>query len=66
VHTSSVHRVPLDQGLPGLFEEILTCADTFFAQELPAVQQWSFVETDARDERCGRRHDDRVVAEMTA
>jgi len=44
----SGYRVPLDQGLPGLFEEILTCADTFFAQELAAVQQWSFAETDAR------------------
>ena len=32
----------------GLFEEIVTCADTFFVQELPAVQQWSFTETDAR------------------
>ena len=42
------YRDPLDQGLPGLFEEIVTCADTFFAQELPAVQQWSFAETDAR------------------
>jgi pimeloyl-ACP methyl ester carboxylesterase len=42
------YRVPLDRGLPGVFEEIVTCADTFFAQELPAVQQWSFAETDAR------------------
>jgi len=42
------YRVPLDRGAPGLFDEIVTCADTFFAQELPAVQQWSFAETDAR------------------
>ena len=42
------YRAPLDRGLPGLFKEILDCADTFFAQELPAVQQWSFAETDAR------------------
>jgi pimeloyl-ACP methyl ester carboxylesterase len=42
------YRVPLDRGLPGLFEEIVTAADTFFAQELPAVQQWAFAETDAR------------------
>jgi pimeloyl-ACP methyl ester carboxylesterase len=42
------YRAPLDQGLPGILEEILTCADTFFAQELPAVQQWSFAETGAR------------------
>jgi pimeloyl-ACP methyl ester carboxylesterase len=42
------YRVPLDRGLPGLFEEIVTTADTFFAQELPAVQQWAFAETDAR------------------
>jgi pimeloyl-ACP methyl ester carboxylesterase len=41
------YRVPLDRGLPGLFEEIVTTADTFFAQELPAVQQWAFAETDA-------------------
>ena len=42
------YRVALDRGLPGLFEEIVTCADTFFVQELPAVQQWSFTETGAR------------------
>ena len=42
------YRISLDRGLPGLFEEIVTCADTFFAKELPAVQQWSFAETDAR------------------
>jgi pimeloyl-ACP methyl ester carboxylesterase len=42
------YRASLDRGLPGVFEEILACADTFFAQELPAVQQWSFAETDAR------------------
>jgi pimeloyl-ACP methyl ester carboxylesterase len=41
------YRAPLDRGLPGLFEEILSCADTFFSQELPAVQQWSFADTDA-------------------
>ena len=29
---------PARSGLPGLFEEILACADTFFAQELPAVR----------------------------
>jgi pimeloyl-ACP methyl ester carboxylesterase len=42
------YRVPLDRGLPGLFDEIVTSADTFFGQELPAVQQWSFGQTDAR------------------
>jgi pimeloyl-ACP methyl ester carboxylesterase len=26
------YRAPLDRGLPGVFEEILTCADTFFAR----------------------------------
>jgi pimeloyl-ACP methyl ester carboxylesterase len=39
------YRVPLDRGMPGLFAEIVSCADTFFGQELPAVQQWSFAET---------------------
>jgi pimeloyl-ACP methyl ester carboxylesterase len=42
------YRDRLDRGIPGLFEEILTSAETFFAQELPAVRQWSFTESDAR------------------
>ncbi|HET7668031.1 MAG TPA: alpha/beta hydrolase [Mycobacterium sp.] len=41
------YRAPLERGLQGLFEEILSCADTFFSQELPALQQWSFTDADA-------------------
>ena len=38
----------LDQVLPGAFEQAVADADTFFGQELPAVQQWSFTREDAR------------------
>jgi pimeloyl-ACP methyl ester carboxylesterase len=38
----------MEQGLPGAIEQCLADADTFFRQELPAVQQWSFTEEDAR------------------
>ena len=41
------YRGALDQGLPGAFEQSVAAADAFFAQELPAVQQWSFTEEDA-------------------
>jgi pimeloyl-ACP methyl ester carboxylesterase len=41
------YRVPLDQGLPGAFEQAVADADAFFGQELPALQQWSFTEEDA-------------------
>jgi pimeloyl-ACP methyl ester carboxylesterase len=33
--------------LPGAFEQAVADADTFFAQELPAVRGWSFGEEDA-------------------
>jgi pimeloyl-ACP methyl ester carboxylesterase len=42
------YRGPLDDGLPGAFEQAVAEADAFFGQELPAVQQWSFTEQDAR------------------
>ena len=34
--------------LPGAFPEAVASADTFFGQELPAVQQWSFRREDGR------------------
>jgi pimeloyl-ACP methyl ester carboxylesterase len=43
----SDYRRPLEQGLPGVFEQAVADADAFFAQELPALQQWSFTQTDA-------------------
>jgi pimeloyl-ACP methyl ester carboxylesterase len=42
------YRGPLEQGLPGVFEQAVADADAFFAQELPAVQQWSLTQQDAR------------------
>jgi pimeloyl-ACP methyl ester carboxylesterase len=42
------YREPLEQGLPGAYDDAIAAADTFFTQELPAVQQWSFAEEDAR------------------
>ena len=41
------HRSPLEHGLPGFFEQAVADADAFFAQELPALQQWSFTREDA-------------------
>jgi pimeloyl-ACP methyl ester carboxylesterase len=41
------YRAPLDHGLPGGFEQALADADTFFGQELPAVQQWELTRDDA-------------------
>jgi pimeloyl-ACP methyl ester carboxylesterase len=38
---------PLEQGLPGALDQAVAAADTFFTQELPAVQQWSFTQEDA-------------------
>jgi pimeloyl-ACP methyl ester carboxylesterase len=42
------YRAPLDQGLPGAFEQAVADADSFFGQELPALQQWSFTQEDAQ------------------
>src|SRR5215475_10149158 len=42
------YRAVLDQALPGAFDQHVADADTFFDQELPALQQWSFTREDAR------------------
>jgi pimeloyl-ACP methyl ester carboxylesterase len=41
------YRAALDRGLPGAFEQAVADADTFFTQEIPALQQWPFTEDDA-------------------
>jgi pimeloyl-ACP methyl ester carboxylesterase len=42
------YRAVLDQALPGAFDQHVTDADTFFGQELPALQQWVFTQEDAK------------------
>lgn len=42
------YRAVLDHALPGAFDQHVADADTFFGQELPALQQWSFTREDAR------------------
>ena len=41
------YREPLDGALPGAFDQAVTDADAFFAQELPAVVAWTFTREDA-------------------
>jgi pimeloyl-ACP methyl ester carboxylesterase len=41
------YRTVLDKVLPGAFDQGVADADTFFGQELPAIQQWSFRREDA-------------------
>jgi pimeloyl-ACP methyl ester carboxylesterase len=42
------YRAPLEQKLPRAFDQAVAAdADTFFGQELPAVQKWSFTREDA-------------------
>jgi pimeloyl-ACP methyl ester carboxylesterase len=41
------YRDALEQGPPGVVEQAVADADAFFAQELPALQQWTFSEADA-------------------
>jgi pimeloyl-ACP methyl ester carboxylesterase len=41
------YRTVLEQALPGAFDQAVADADTFFDQELPAVQQWPFGASDA-------------------
>ena len=41
------YRAVLDKALPGAFDQAVADADTFFGQEFPAVQQWSFTREDA-------------------
>jgi pimeloyl-ACP methyl ester carboxylesterase len=36
------YRDVLERALPGAFEQAVTDADTFFAQELPALRDWTF------------------------
>jgi pimeloyl-ACP methyl ester carboxylesterase len=36
------YRAVLDRVLPGAFDQYVADADTFFEQELPALQEWSF------------------------
>jgi pimeloyl-ACP methyl ester carboxylesterase len=46
--TGADYRIVLDKVLPGAFAQAVASADTFFGQELPAVQQWSFRREEAR------------------
>ena len=41
------YRDALEQGLPGVVEQTIADADAFFAQELPALQQWTFSDAEA-------------------
>lgn len=41
------YRPVLERALPDAFEQALADADTYFGQEVPAVQQWSFTQEDA-------------------
>ncbi len=42
------YRSVLEQALPGAFEQAVADAETFFGQEMPAVNQWTFTREDAR------------------
>ena len=42
------YRAVLDRMLPGAFDQHVADADTFFEQEMPALQQWSFRQDDAK------------------
>jgi len=41
------YRSTLEHALPGAYEQALTDAVTFFSQDQPAVDQWSFTRRDA-------------------
>lgn len=41
------YRGTLDRALPGAFDQAVADADTFFRNELPALEQWSFTQADA-------------------
>ena len=41
------YRAVLDASLPGSFDRYVADADTFFGRQLPAMQQWSFLQEDA-------------------
>ena len=40
------YRAVADRALPGAFDQAVRDADTFFGQELPAIQQWTFGPTE--------------------
>jgi pimeloyl-ACP methyl ester carboxylesterase len=42
------YAAPLEAALPGVLEQLVAEADTFFGQELPALQRWVFTEAEAR------------------
>jgi pimeloyl-ACP methyl ester carboxylesterase len=42
------YRAVLDQALPDAFDQHVADADTFFGQEMPALQQWVFTQEDAK------------------
>jgi pimeloyl-ACP methyl ester carboxylesterase len=42
------YRTTFDRALPGAFDRGVADADTFFGQELPAVQRWQLARADAR------------------
>src|SRR2546428_8247156 len=42
------YRHVLDRVLPGVFAQAVADADTFFRIELPALEQWSFTQAEAR------------------
>jgi pimeloyl-ACP methyl ester carboxylesterase len=41
------YRAPLEEKLPGAFQQAVADADAFFGQELPAIRQWSLSREDA-------------------
>ena len=45
--TQGVFESPLERRLPAVFAQAVADADAFFAQELPALQSWSFTQEDA-------------------
>jgi pimeloyl-ACP methyl ester carboxylesterase len=45
--TGGVFESPLERRLPAVFAQAVADADAFFAQELPALQSWSFAQEDA-------------------
>ena len=52
------YRAAFDRALPGAFERGLADADTFFNQELPAIQQWQLTPEDARAHQAARARRD--------
>ena len=41
------YRTHLDRLIPGGFEQAVADADTWFAVELPSLQEWRFTQADA-------------------